>query len=76
LHFDIRHAVFREDALLLGDEQRRGVGQRNEAQLGGLHFRTRGLRERARWKIQLGGSKQCGRAAGRLQELAAAKSTA
>jgi hypothetical protein len=31
---DVRHAVFLEDAFLLGDEQRRRVGERDEAEIG------------------------------------------
>ena len=33
---DVGHAVLGEEALLLGDEQRRRVGQRDEAELGAL----------------------------------------
>ena len=34
LHLDVGHAVLGEEALLLGDEQRRRVGQRDEAEIG------------------------------------------
>ena len=76
LHFDIGHAVFGEDALLLGDEQRRGVRQRDEAELGGLHFRTRALRESAGGEIQLGRGEQRGGSAGCFQELTTAEAAA
>jgi hypothetical protein len=73
LHFDIGHAVFGEDALLLGDEQRRSIRQRDKAELGALHFRPGALRERAGGEIQLGRSEQGDRSSGRLQDLTAAK---
>ena len=34
VHLDVRHAVLGEEALLLGNEQRRGVDQRDEAEIG------------------------------------------
>ena len=67
LHVDIGHAVLGEEALVLGDEQRTGVAERDEAELGALHFRARVLRERAGGEIQLCRGKQGGGAAGRLQ---------
>jgi hypothetical protein len=33
-HLDLGHAVLLEEALLVGHEQRRGIGQRDEAELG------------------------------------------
>ena len=73
LHLDIGHAVFGEDALLLGDEQRRRIGQRDEAELCRLHFRARALRERAGGEIQFcGGEQRCG-SRGRFEDLAAAE---
>src|SRR6267143_1578437 len=33
-HLDAGHAVFGKEALLLGDEQRRRVGERDEAEIG------------------------------------------
>src|SRR4029078_2314299 len=74
LHFHVRHTVFGEDALLLGDEQRRSVRQRDEAELGSLHFGTCALRERAGGEIQPGRGEQRCRSTGRLQDLTAAKS--
>ena len=44
-HLDARHAVFREEAFLLGDEQRRRVGERDEAEIGLGDFRARRLRD-------------------------------
>ena len=73
LHFDIGHAVFGEEALLLGGEQRRGIRQRDEAELGTLHFRPSALRKGAGREIQPGRGKQCGRSTGRLEDLTAAK---
>jgi hypothetical protein len=37
-----------------------GIGQRDEAELGALHFRARALREGAGGEIQLGGGEQRG----------------
>ncbi len=45
LHFDVGHAVFREDAFLLGDEQRRRIGQRDEAELGDFRLGAGSLRD-------------------------------
>ena len=36
---DASHAMFLEQALFLGDDQRRGIGERDEAELCGIHFR-------------------------------------
>jgi hypothetical protein len=74
--FDIRHAVFGEQPLVLGDEQRPRVAQRDEPERCLGDFRTRPLREGAGGEVQLGGGKQGRRAAGRLQELAAAETAA
>ena len=54
-HFDVRHAVFGEQAFFLGDEQRRGIAQRDEAEDGLGDLRARALRERAGGEIQPGG---------------------
>src|SRR6202008_3928320 len=62
-----------EDALFLGDEQRRGIRQRNEAELGALHFGPGTLRERAGGEIQLGSGEQRGRTARGLEQLATAE---
>ncbi len=70
LHLDIGHAVFGEDALLLGDKQRRSVGQRDEAELGALHFRPRSLRKCAAWKVQFDRGQQRGRAGAGLDQRA------
>ena len=51
-NIDIRHAVFGEYALILGDEQRTGIAERDEAELGDLHLRASTLRECATGKIQ------------------------
>ena len=45
LHLDIGHAVFGEDALFLGDEQRRRIGERDEAEIGLFHLRPGRLRD-------------------------------
>ena len=47
-HLDVGHAVLGEEAFLLGDHQRRGIGQRDVAELGGLGLGTGSLREGAR----------------------------
>ena len=73
LYFDIGHAVLGEKALVLGDEQWTGVAERDKAELGRLHFRTRILRKGAGREIQLGRGKQCSRSTGRLQDLTAAE---
>ena len=44
-HLDIGHAVLGEEALLLGDDQRRRVGERDEAELGFRDLGAGGLRE-------------------------------
>ncbi len=74
---DVGHAVFGEQALVLGDEQQAGVAQRDEAELGALV--TSGpasLCERAGGEIQLGGGEQmrpCRRRA--FRQLTAAQAT-
>ena len=51
---DVGHAVLGEEALLLGDDQRRRVGQRDEAERRLLHFRPGRLRDvRPKWKAAL-----------------------
>ena len=73
-HFDIGHAVFGEEALFLGDEQRRSIGQRDEAEgrsysppvpatFGDVH---------AERKLRLCCANESGSARGRFQERAAA----
>src|SRR5205823_1749382 len=41
---DFRHAVLLEEALLVGDEKRRGIRQRDEAELRGLRLERGALR--------------------------------
>ena len=70
LHLDVGHAVFGEDAFLLGDEQRRRVGQRDEAEHCALV--TSGPAACAMWapngKLRLHGAEQRGGAGAGLQE--------
>ena len=54
LDLDVGHAMFGEEALLLGDEERRRVGQGDEAELCRLRLRTGALREGAARKCRLG----------------------
>ena len=72
-HLDVGHAVLGEEALLPGDDQRRGIGERDEAErrLGG--FRTRRMGD-------IGAERKCGfrrgergDGGGRLQESPAGK---
>ena len=74
-HLGVGHAVLGEEALLLGDEQRAGIGERDEAELGALHLGTGALRERAAGKLRLHGAEQRGGAGGALEEFAAADRT-
>ena len=61
---DVGHAVLGEDALLLGNEQRRGIRQSDVAELGALHLRSRGLRDmHAAEKARFGGGDRGRRAA-------------
>jgi hypothetical protein len=76
LHVDVGHAVFGEQTLILGDEQRTGIAQRDEAELGALHLGPCVLRERAGGEIQLGGGKQRRRAGGGFQDVTAAEAAA
>ena len=57
---DVGHAVLGEEALLLGDHQRRGVDQRDVAEDRLLHLGTGGLREGAAGKLRLHGAEQRG----------------
>ena len=43
----VGQAMLGEQALLLGDDQRRGIGERDVAEPRALHFRTGRLRERS-----------------------------
>ncbi len=53
-HLDIGHAMLGEEALLLGDDQRRSVGQGDEAELGARDFGPGPLRKCARGEQRLG----------------------
>ncbi len=59
---DIGHAVLGEEALLLGDDQRRGIGQRDVAELGAGDFGARALREDAAREANADGAQQAERA--------------
>ena len=72
LHFHVGHAVFRKHAFLLGHEKRRGIRQRDKAELCTFHFGPGALRERAGGKVEFGCGEQSGSTAGCLQDLAAA----
>ena len=74
-NFGVGHAVLGEEALVLGDEQRAGIGERDEAELGALHLGAGALRERAAGKLRLHRAEQRGGAGGALEEFAAARST-
>ena len=66
---DIGHAVLGEEALLLGDDQRRGIHQRDVAEDRLLDLGPGGLRDvRAADEARLGRRDDGGRAARRLQE--------
>ena len=68
-HLDVGHAVLGEEALLLGDDQRRGVGQRDVAEHAPCHFRPGALRECADGKLRLRSAEQRGGAGAGLQEM-------
>ncbi len=70
-HFDARHAVLFKQALFLGDDQRRGIGQRDEAEFDGCHFR-RGRGRPSAARQQGPASKQQSRRGCRIFEKAAA----
>ena len=57
---DVGQPVFVEEALFLGDDERRGVGQRDEAEHHLRDFGARGLREHAGRKGALRGGHQRG----------------
>ena len=71
-HLHVGHAVLGEEALFLGDEERAGIGERDEAELGALHLGARPLREStAGQRSARQGCQRQGRG-GALQEAAAA----
>ena len=72
-HLRLGQAVLGEDALLLGHEERRRVGQRDEAELGPLHLRPRALREGARRQRGAGRTRQCERGGRALEDAAAGR---
>ena len=77
LHLDAGHAVLGEEALVLGDEQRAGIGERDEAEIGLGHLRAGGLRDmHAGGKFRLQGAEQRGGAGRGLQKRAAAEAAA
>ena len=67
-------AVFVEDLLFLGDDQRRGVGEGDEAQGHLVGLGPRGLREGACRQRRPCGAQQCRRGGGALENVAASES--
>ena len=67
---DVGQAVFGEDAFLLGDDQRRRVGQRDVAELGAFHLGPGALREGSARKGALGRCREPERAGARHQAAA------
>ncbi len=68
-NLDVRHAVLGEEAFLLGDEQWRRVGERDEAERGFGDFRTVGECHRhAERKLRIDRAQQRGGARARFQE--------
>ena len=59
-HFHIRQAVLGEEALLLGDDQSRRIGERDVAEFDGLRFGLGTLREGTAGKSGLHGSQRQG----------------
>src|SRR5262249_42729577 len=74
LYLDVRHAVLGEKTLVLGDEQRAGIGERDEAELGLGRFRTAGGGTvHAGEKTRVRGGEQRGGASARFEEAAPAR---
>jgi hypothetical protein len=56
---DIGHAIFGEQPHFLRHDQRRGIGEGDEAELRALDLRPRSRRERAAGQRHMGGLEQC-----------------